>query len=108
MRPLRPHRLPHRHMAPAMPPPAAPSGHTVFLPDTSEAALAHALATIRHNLGREAAKGILTLEQVVESLNRITFTTTLEDLAPATLAIEAAPERLDIKLDLFRKLDTIL
>ena len=86
----------------------ARSGHTVFLADTSEAALAHALATIRHNLGREAAKGIVTLEQVVEALNRITFTTTLEDIAPATLAIEAAPERLDIKLDLFRKLDRIL
>jgi len=86
----------------------ARSGHTVLLTDTSETALGHSLATIRHNLGREAGKGMLTVEQVVEALNRITFTTRLEDLAPAGIVIEAAPERFEIKLDLFHTLDRIL
>jgi 3-hydroxybutyryl-CoA dehydrogenase len=86
----------------------ARSGLSVLLTDTSQPALDHALATIRHNLGREVTKGVVTVEQVVASLNRIAFTTRLEDIAPASLAIEAAPERLDIKLDLFRALDRIL
>jgi 3-hydroxybutyryl-CoA dehydrogenase len=86
----------------------ARSGFPVLLTDTSQPALDHALATIRHNLGRETGKGIITAEQLTAALGRITFTTRLEDLAPAGLAIEAAPERLEIKLDLFRTLDRIL
>jgi 3-hydroxybutyryl-CoA dehydrogenase len=89
------------------------AGLPVLLHDPSEPALDHALATIRHNLARQLGKAPnLTPEQittqVLAALNRITFTTTLEDLAPATLAIEAAPERLEIKLDLFRTLDRLL
>jgi 3-hydroxybutyryl-CoA dehydrogenase len=83
-------------------------GFPVLLCDTSQAALDRALATIGHNLSREAAKGKLTGEQLTATLHRITITTRLEDLAPAALVIEAAPERLEIKTELFRALDTIL
>jgi 3-hydroxybutyryl-CoA dehydrogenase len=86
----------------------ARAGLTVLLNDPSQTALDHALATIRHNLAREVEKGRLTLEQLDEALIRITFTARLEDLVPATLAIEAASERLEIKLELFRALDQIL
>ncbi len=86
----------------------AVAGFNVLLTDTSESALAHALATIRHNLARQLGKGTLTPEQlgaqVNDALNRITFTPHLEDLAPASLVIEAAPERFEIKADLFRAL----
>jgi len=86
----------------------ARAGHTVLLTDTSQPALDHSLATIRHNMGREAAKGALTVEDLTAALNRITFTTRLEDLATASIVIEAAPERLEIKTELFRALNHIL
>jgi 3-hydroxybutyryl-CoA dehydrogenase len=86
----------------------ARSGFTVLLADTSQAALDHGLAIIRHNLAREVEKGKLTVEQLSDALARITFTTRFEDLSPASLVIEAAPERLDIKIEIFRTLDRIL
>jgi 3-hydroxybutyryl-CoA dehydrogenase len=66
------------------------------------------MGSIRANLGREAAKGKLAESDIELALNRITPTTAIDSLAGALLAIEAAPERLDLKSDVFRALDRIL
>lgn len=86
----------------------ARTGHPVLLADVSDAALATGLATIRKNLTREVAKGKLTAEECESAVARITCTTDLDSLAPASLAVEAASERFDIKAQIFRKLDAIL
>jgi 3-hydroxybutyryl-CoA dehydrogenase len=87
---------------------SARAGFNVLLYDVDQAALDRGLDTIRTNLAREVAKQKLTAEQSDEARSRITLTTSLKDLAPATLAIEAATERFEIKAGIFRDLDRIL
>ncbi len=86
----------------------ARAGHPVLLADISQPALDKALATIQKNLAREVQKAKLTQPEADEALARITPTTDLAALAEATLAIEAATERFEIKSQLFRQLDQIL
>jgi 3-hydroxybutyryl-CoA dehydrogenase len=86
----------------------ARSGFNVLLYDVNQTALYRGLDTIRTNFAREVAKQKLTQHQSDESRSRITLTTKLDDLAPASLAIEAATERFEIKSAVFRDLDRIL
>jgi 3-hydroxybutyryl-CoA dehydrogenase len=86
----------------------ARSGFNVLLYDVNQTALYRGLDTIRTNFAREVAKEKLTQQQSDEARSRITLTTKLDDLAPASLAIEAATERFEIKSAVFRDLDRIL
>jgi 3-hydroxybutyryl-CoA dehydrogenase len=86
----------------------ARSGFNVLLYDINQTSLYRGLDTIRTNIAREVAKQKLTQEQADEARSRITLTTSLKDLAPASLAIEAATERFDIKSEIFRELDRIV
>jgi 3-hydroxybutyryl-CoA dehydrogenase len=86
----------------------ARSGFNVLLYDVNQTALYRGLDTIRTNFAREVAKQKLTQHQSDEARSRITLTTKLDDLAPASLAIEAATERFEIKTEIFRDLDRIL
>ncbi len=86
----------------------ARSGFPVLLYDVDQTALYRGLDTIRTNFAREVAKEKLTQEQADEARSRITLTTKLDDLAGASLAIEAATERFEIKAGIFRDLDRIL
>jgi 3-hydroxybutyryl-CoA dehydrogenase len=86
----------------------ARSGFNVLLFDVNQPALYRGLDTIRTNFAREVAKQKLTQHQSDEARSRITLTTKLDDLAPASLAIEAATERFEIKAEVFRDLDRIL
>jgi len=86
----------------------ARSGCNVLLYDIDQPALYRGLDTIRTNFAREVAKEKLTQQQADEARSRIMLTTKLEDLAPASLAIEAATERFEIKSAIFRDLDRIL
>ena len=86
----------------------ARSGFEVLLCDIEQSFLDKALAKIRTNLGREAAKGKLTAGEVEAAAARIRLTTDRAALAEADFAVEAASERFEIKSELFRSLDTIL
>ena len=86
----------------------ARAGFNVLLYDINQTALYRGLDTIRTNFAREVAKEKLTQQQADEARSRITLTTKLDDLAPASLAIEAATERFEIKSAVFRDLDRIL
>src|ERR1700691_5286062 len=86
----------------------ARSGFNVLLYDVNQTALYRGLDTIRTNFAREVAKEKLTQQQSDEARSRITLTTKLDDLAPASLAIEAATERFEIKAAVFGDLDEIL
>ncbi|MFP5346564.1 MAG: 3-hydroxyacyl-CoA dehydrogenase family protein [Actinomycetes bacterium] len=65
-------------------------------------------AHVEQSTGRAVKRGKLTEEQQGEILDRITFATSLEDLAGCDLVVEAVPERLDLKREIFGKLDTIV
>jgi 3-hydroxybutyryl-CoA dehydrogenase len=86
----------------------ARSGFNVLLYDIDQKALYRGLDTIRTNIAREVAKEKITQQQADEARSRIMLTTSLKDLAPAMLAIEAATERFEIKAEIFRDLDRIL
>ena len=86
----------------------ARSGFDVLLCDLEQPFLDKAVAKIRVNLGREAAKGKIAAEDVEAAVARIRTTTDRAQLGAADFAVEAASERLEIKSELFRALDTIL
>jgi len=86
----------------------ARTGFRVLLCDIDQRFLDRALAQIRTNLAREAAKGKLPPSEIEPALARITATIDRASLGSADLAVEAASERWELKADLFKSLDTIL
>lgn len=86
----------------------AKAGFSVTLCDVEQRFLDRAFASIRANLGRETAKGKLPETEIEPALARITPTVNMESLTGVQLAIEAAPERFDLKSEVFRNLDRIL
>lgn len=86
----------------------AQNGFEVHLIDVSQSALDKALATIEKNLDRMVGKGVIDEVKKKSTLeNILTFTTLEMGCTKADLIIEAASERLDIKLSIFRDLDQI-
>lgn len=86
----------------------ARAGFKVLLFDVDNTALYRGLDTIRANMAREVTKQKLTAEQADEARSRIALTTSLDDLVPAGLVVEAATERFAIKSEIFRGLDRLL
>ncbi|MDR3454773.1 MAG: 3-hydroxyacyl-CoA dehydrogenase NAD-binding domain-containing protein, partial [Rhodoferax sp.] len=86
----------------------ARSGFRVLLYDVEQRFLDRALEHIRTNLGREAAKGKLQVAEIEPALARIYATTDRTALAGAEFAVEAVPERFELKAEVFRALDEIL
>lgn len=86
----------------------ARSGFDVLLCDVEQRFLDRALESIKTNLAREAAKGKLPSGEIEPALARISPTTDREQLAVAQIAVEAAPERFELKAEIFRSLDRIL
>lgn len=85
----------------------AQSGHDVSLVDVNAAALERALATIDRNLDRLVAKEKLTAEDKAATLARLRTSTELTgSVADAQLVVEAATERLDLKLKIFEQMDS--
>ena len=79
----------------------------VILYDVVPAMFERALAAMEKSLLRLKEKGRLGGRDVGDMIGRIRLTTRLEDLAAADLVIEAAPEDLAIKKELFQRLDRI-
>jgi len=83
-------------------------GYQVVLFDIAPVQLEKAVATIRQNLERQAKKGAIPETLVAEAMGRITATQVMEDLAQVDFAIEAVTEHEPLKLEIFRKLDSIV
>jgi len=82
--------------------------YKVTMVDVNQAAIDKGLANIGKNLDRQVAKGTLTELQKQATLDNITTSVDLEAVAgTADLVIEAATENPIIKLELFKKLDSI-
>ena len=85
----------------------AQSGYKVQLVDVNKKALNKALLTISNNLDRMVAKGKIEETTKAETLSNISiFTEISEGVEYASLVIEAATENIDLKLKIFRQLDT--
>jgi 3-hydroxybutyryl-CoA dehydrogenase len=82
-------------------------GFQVNLIDICQEALDKGLQTISKNLDRQVSKGMLKDEDKNLVLNRIvTCIEVKQGVAEADLIVEAATENLDLKLKIFRELDT--
>jgi len=84
----------------------AMNGYDVSLLDVSEEALKKARATIDKNLGRMVKKEKISEAEKADTLDRIsTFTKLEEAVKNADLVVEAATERVDLKLKIFTSID---
>jgi len=63
------------------------------------------VTTGRYGLDRGVERGKLTREQADAALSRLTFSSTFDEVATTDLVIEAVPERLGLKVRVFRDLD---
>lgn len=84
---------------------AAQAGWQVVLNDLQDEFVQRGLATITKNLSRDVEKGRKTEEEKQAILGRIRLSTDLADAKDVQLVIEAAVENMEVKSDLFRKLD---
>ncbi|MEZ5318881.1 MAG: 3-hydroxybutyryl-CoA dehydrogenase [Vicinamibacterales bacterium] len=85
----------------------AQSGFTVRLHDASAAAVDRARKTIEKSLGKFVEKGKLAAEDRDQALARLQPAAALDDLADVDYVVEAVIESLEVKRDLFGRLDAI-
>ncbi len=85
----------------------ANAGIPVTIVETNEANLARGLGVIRKNYDNTAARGGLTADQVEARYGRLTGTLNMEDLADCDLIIEAVFEDMEVKKQIFGRLDQI-
>mgnify|MGYP001125768490 CR=1 FL=1 len=79
----------------------------VVVLDSSAAQLEKQLGFLSSLLAKDVAKGKLTESDAADIRSRITSTTSMSDLSSADIIIEAATENTDLKLNIFKQLDSI-
>jgi 3-hydroxyacyl-CoA dehydrogenase len=85
----------------------ANAGIPVTIIETQQAALDRGMATIKKNYAGTVSKGRLSQADMDKRLALLTPSLKLEDAKAADIVIEAVFERMDVKQELFRKLDAI-
>lgn len=85
----------------------AQAGYTVYLNDIKQEFVDKALANMQKQFGRQIEKGRMTQADADAALALITPSVDYADAKDIDLVIEAATERRDIKLDIFKQLDEI-
>src|SRR5579883_1383552 len=85
----------------------ANAGIPVIVIDVDAASLDRGLSRIRGNYAATVSKGRLSQAQMDERVALLRSTTDIAAVADADIVIEAVFERIDIKLDIFRKLDRL-
>ena len=86
---------------------AYPGGLNVIMNDIADQFVDRGMDAISKNLDRLVAKEKITADAKAEILGRIRKSTNLEDMKDADFVVEAAVEREDLKLNIFRKLDDV-
>src|SRR6185503_9814500 len=85
----------------------ANAGIPVTLVDTTQQALDKGLQKVQGNYAATVSKGRLAQAEMDKRMSLIRGSANLGDVAAADIVIEAVFERMDVKQDLFRKLDGI-
>jgi 3-hydroxybutyryl-CoA dehydrogenase len=85
----------------------ARAGLSVTAVEVTDEALARGRGHLEHSTDRAVSRGKLDPADRDAIFERIRFSTSLEDLASAELVIEAVPERMELKAEVFAKLDKI-
>lgn len=83
------------------------AGFPITIVDMQREALDRGVAVVRKNYEASAAKGRLTEAQVQTAMDHLTPTLDFNSLAGCDLVIEAVYETMEIKKEIFSRLDTI-
>ncbi|WP_137286735.1 3-hydroxyacyl-CoA dehydrogenase family protein [Halorussus salinisoli] len=84
---------------------AAQSGYDVVMRDIEEEFVQNGFDSIEDSLDRFVSKDEISEDEAEATVDRITGTTELADLADCDLVVEAALEDMDVKQDIFEDLD---
>ncbi len=87
---------------------SAQAGYDVVVAEASQDKLDAGIGKITKQLGRAVEKGKMEQDAADEILGRIQGTLDLEDFADCDLVVEAVTEDLDLKLDIWKKLDEVV
>jgi 3-hydroxybutyryl-CoA dehydrogenase len=85
----------------------ARGGYSVVAVELADQQLAAGTARIEASVARAVSRGKLSDDEQGALLGRIRYGSTLEELAGCELVVEAVPEKLDLKKEIFAKLDSI-
>lgn len=85
----------------------AQTGKSVKLLDVNESVLARSRQVIEQSLARLEKKGSLAAGEGKNVLARITMGSSLEAVSDVDLVIEAVPEQIELKANIFRDLDRL-
>lgn len=86
---------------------AASAGFETTVREVSDELLQKGLAGIEKSLEKFAAKGTITAEQQKQTRDRLSGTTSFDDLSDCDIIIEAIIENLEEKQDTYRQLDAL-
>src|ERR1051326_1613806 len=86
----------------------ARAGYKVLLRDVEQRFLDRAMETISTNLDREVKKGKLEEKEKSAVLGRIVAVTDMSTIANADFAVEAVPEKLELKRHVLLEADHLL
>ncbi len=84
------------------------AGIPVTILEREQEALDRGVSIIRKNYERSAARGKFTAEQVEQCMSRLTPTLDMNGLADSDLVIEAVFENMEVKKEVFAKLDAVV
>jgi 3-hydroxybutyryl-CoA dehydrogenase len=86
----------------------ARNGFSVVGVEVSDEAVERGRQHLEHSTGRAVERGKLSEEDRAELVGRVTFSTTLKDLADADFVVEAVVESIEIKKSIFRELEGVV
>ena len=86
----------------------ARNGHGVVAIERDDEALEQGRGHVLDSTGRAVRKGKLSAADQARLLGAVTFSTDLNSLEECELVVEAVPEHLDLKRELFARLDKIV
>ena len=84
----------------------AVKGFSVIMQDIREEFCERGLKSIKKSLGKMVEKGKISQGDHDKAISNIKTTIVIEDMKDVDFVIEAATERIDLKLEIFRKLDS--
>ncbi|WP_273851666.1 3-hydroxybutyryl-CoA dehydrogenase [Guptibacillus spartinae] len=85
----------------------AASGYTVYMNDLKQEFIDKGLVRIEKNLSKQVSKERITQDDLNGTMERLKPTTDLQDAKQVDIVIEAAVENMEVKCNLFARLDEI-